>query len=50
LFEKRKRKRKKPNHKLKWFFSNGIRPPNMGLFEKKKKKKKKKKKPNHNLE
>jgi len=39
----KKEKDKKSNHKLKRFFSNGIRPPNMGLFEEKKK-------PNHNLE
>jgi hypothetical protein len=32
----KKEKDKKSNHKLKRFFSNGIRPPNMGLFEEKK--------------
>jgi hypothetical protein len=35
------KKEKRPNHKLKWFFLNGIRPPKIDLFEKKKKKKKK---------
>jgi hypothetical protein len=37
----KKEKEKKPNHKLKRFFLNGIRPPKIGLIEKKKKKKKK---------
>jgi hypothetical protein len=43
----KKEKEKKPNHKLKRFFLNGIRPPKIGLIEKKKKKKKK---ANHNPE
>jgi len=34
----KKEKEKKPNHKLKRFFLNGIRPPKIGLIEKKKKK------------
>jgi hypothetical protein len=38
----KKEKEKKPNHKLKRFFLNGIRPPKIGLIEKKKEKKKKK--------
>jgi len=34
----KKEKEKKPNHKLKqFFFSNGIWPPKIGLFERKKK-------------
>jgi hypothetical protein len=36
----KKEKEKKPNHKLKRFFLNGIRPPKIDLFGKKKEQKK----------
>jgi hypothetical protein len=36
---KKEKKEKKPNHKMKWFFLNGIRPPKIDLFGKKEKKK-----------